>query len=72
MTDVRFRQAFLILLVAAVSIAFVAMIRAFLLTILMAAIFSGVAYPVYRRLRRLLGGRQALASITTIVLPSRW
>ena len=68
MSEIRFRQAFLILLVAAVSIAFVAMIRTFLLTILMAAIFSGVAYPVYRRLRHLLGGRQALASITTIVL----
>ena len=68
MTDIRFRQTFLILLVAAVSIAFVAMIRAFLLTILMAAIFSGVAYPVYRRLRHLLGGRPALASMTTILL----
>jgi predicted PurR-regulated permease PerM len=68
MSDVRFRQAFLILLVGAISIAFIAMISTFLLTILMAAIFSGVAYPVYRRLRRLLGGRQALASITTIVL----
>jgi predicted PurR-regulated permease PerM len=68
MTEVRFRQAFLILLVAAISIAFVVMIRSFLLTILMAAIFSGVAYPVYRRLREMLGGRKALASITTIVL----
>jgi len=68
MRDVRFRRAFLILLVAAVSIAFVAMIQTFLLTILMAATFSGVAYPVYRRLRHLLGGRQAVASITTIVL----
>jgi predicted PurR-regulated permease PerM len=68
MTELRFRQSFLILLVAAISIAFVAMIRTFLMTILMAAIFSGVAYPVYRRLRARLGGRQALASITTIVL----
>ena len=68
MSEIRFRQNFLILLVAAVSIAFVAMIRTFLLTILMAAIFSGVAYPVFRRLRHLLGGRQALASLTTIVL----
>jgi len=68
MSEIRFRQAFLILLVGAISIAFVAMIRTFLLTILMAAIFSGVAYPVYRRLRYLLGGHQALASITTIVL----
>jgi hypothetical protein len=33
MTETRFRQAFLLLLVAAISAAFVAMIRAFLLTI---------------------------------------
>jgi len=33
-TDTRFRQTFLLLLVAAISAAFVAMIRAFLLTML--------------------------------------
>ena len=41
MTETRFRQAFLLLLVMAISAAFVAMIRAFLLTILLAAIFAG-------------------------------
>ncbi|MEO8256064.1 MAG: AI-2E family transporter [Acidobacteriota bacterium] len=68
MREIRFRQAFLIVLVVGVTIAFVAMIQTFLLTILMAAIFSGAAYPAYRRLRHLLGGRQVLASLTTIVL----
>ena len=48
MTETRFRQAFLLLLVTAISAAFVAMIRAFLLTILLAAIFAGLSYPVYR------------------------
>ena len=48
MTETRFRQTFLLLLVAAISIAFVAMIRAFLLTILLAAIFTGLSYPMYR------------------------
>ena len=40
MKDTRFRQAFLLLLVTAISAAFIAMIRAFLLTILLAAIFT--------------------------------
>jgi len=35
MTETRFRQAFLLLLVTAISAAFVTMIRAFLLTILL-------------------------------------
>ena len=68
MTDLRFRHAFLILLVVASSIAFVAMLQSFLLTLLLAAVFTGVAYPLYRRLLRAFGGRQALASIATILL----
>jgi hypothetical protein len=47
MTDTRFRHAFLLLLVVANSIAFVAMVNEFLLTILLAAIFTGLSYPVY-------------------------
>jgi predicted PurR-regulated permease PerM len=68
MTDARFRQAFLLLLVAAISIAFVAMIRAFLLTILLAAIFTGVSYPIYQWLLRRFRGRSALAAIATLVI----
>jgi len=68
MTETRFRQAFLLLLVAAISAAFVTMIRAFLLTILLAAIFTGLSYPVYRWLLRQLHGREALAAIATLVL----
>jgi predicted PurR-regulated permease PerM len=67
-TETRFRQAFLLLLVAAISAAFVAMIRSFLLTILLAAIFTGLSYPVYRWLLRRVGGRQALAAIATLLV----
>jgi predicted PurR-regulated permease PerM len=63
MTDTRFRQIFLLLLVAAISIAFVAMIRAFLLTILLAAIFTGLSYPVYQRFLRVFRGGSSLAAI---------
>ena len=68
MTETRFRQAFLLLLVTAISVAFVAMIRAFLLTILLAAIFTGLSYPVYRWILRHFRGRRALTAIATLVL----
>ena len=68
MTETRFRQAFLLILVAAISVAFVAMIRSFLVTILLAAIFAGLSYPVYQWMLRRLGGRRAMAAIATLVL----
>jgi len=67
-TEERFRRAFVILIVIAISAAFVAMIRMFLLTILLAAIFSGVARPLYLRLQDGLRGHPGLASAATIVL----
>jgi predicted PurR-regulated permease PerM len=68
MTESRFRQAFLLLLVTAISAAFVAMIRAFLLTILLAAIFAGLSYPVYEWMLGRVRGRKALAAIATLLL----
>jgi hypothetical protein len=67
MTETRFRQAFLLLLVTAISGAFVAMIGAFLLTILLAA-FAGLSYPVYEWILGRLRGRKALAAIATLLL----
>lgn len=68
MTETRFRQAFLLLLVAAISVAFVAMIRAFLLTILLAAIFAGLSYPVYQWLLRRFRGRAVIAAMVTLLM----
>lgn len=68
MPDQRFRHAFLILLVAAVSAAFLAMIWTFALTILLAAIFAGLAYPAYADMTRRFGGRANLAAATTLVM----
>jgi predicted PurR-regulated permease PerM len=67
-TETRFRQAFLLLLVAAISIAFVAMIRAFLLTILLAAIFASLSYPIYEWLLYRFRRRAALAAIATLLV----
>ncbi len=63
-----YRRSFLALLVIAVTIAFVAVTRSFLMTVLLAAIFSALVHPFYRRLLRLFRGRQTLASGTTLVL----
>ncbi|MBD3161273.1 MAG: AI-2E family transporter [Candidatus Eisenbacteria bacterium] len=63
----RFRRIFLILLVIVISLLFVAMIRPFLLALLLAAVFSGLAHPLYRRILRRLGGRRSLASATTLL-----
>ena len=68
MTDTRFRHAFLVLLVVAISIAFVAMIRAFLLTILLAAIFTGLSYPMYLWFLRRFHNRSALSAIATLLV----
>jgi predicted PurR-regulated permease PerM len=44
------------------------MVWPFLLTILLAAIFSGLSYPVYRGLLPKLGGRPALTAVVTLLL----
>lgn len=64
----RFRQGFLLLLVAGISLLFVLVIRRFLLAVLLAAVFAGLAYPLYRRLLRRMRGRRTLASVSTILL----
>jgi predicted PurR-regulated permease PerM len=65
--DARFRKGFLLALVVGVTAAFAFVISNFLLTILVAAIFSGLAHPLYRRLRTAFGGREALASAITLL-----
>lgn len=68
MTEARFRRAFLLLLVLAISAAFLALVRSFLLTILLAAIAAGLAHPLYRRLLPWAGGRRPLASVATMLI----
>jgi predicted PurR-regulated permease PerM len=64
----RFRKSFLLLLTLGISVLFLAMIRQFLMAVQLAAIFAGLALPLYRRLLRRLQGRRAWASVTTILL----
>jgi len=57
----------LLLVVLFISALFLAMIRQFLMAIMLAGIFSAMAHPMYRRLVDRLRGRRHLASIITIV-----
>lgn len=68
MTEHRFRRAFLLALVVGISIAFLWMLRSFLMTILLAATFSGFVYPLYSRITTALRGRRYAASGLTLLL----
>jgi predicted PurR-regulated permease PerM len=68
MTEDRFRRAFLLVLVVAITVAFLAILRPFLMTILVASIFAGLVYPVYRRLVIWLRGRRPAAAGLTLLL----
>ena len=64
----RFRKTFLLVLVAAISLGFLLVIRPFLMPLLLAAIFAGLAWPVERRLTGYLAGSSSLGSAATILL----
>jgi len=63
-----FRKSFLVLLAVAISLIFFAMIRGFLVALLLAAVLSGMAQPLYRRLLRWFRGRRPLASVATLLV----
>lgn len=65
--DVRFRRAFILLLLAFVLVVFVGMIRSFLTALLLAAIFAALLYPLQTRLCAALGGRPRLAASILLV-----
>jgi len=63
-----FQRAVLLILVAVISFVFVTMIRPFLMTVLLAGIFAGLAQPLYQRVLRLVRDRRRLASLITVML----
>jgi len=64
----RFSRGFLIILAVALSILFYRMVSSFLVTVLLAGIFSAMAQPMYQWLVKLYRGSRALASGTTIFI----
>ncbi|MGB5615163.1 MAG: AI-2E family transporter [Sedimenticolaceae bacterium] len=64
----RFRKAFVVALTLANTVAFLAMLSGFFEALLLAAIFSGLTYPLYLWLLQRLGGRRTSASLLTLVI----
>jgi predicted PurR-regulated permease PerM len=64
----RFRRAFLLLLAALMTAGLLWVVWPFVITILMAALVTGLVRPVFLRLTSAFGGRRALASGVTILL----
>jgi len=63
-----FQQGFVLLLLFMVLVGFIGMIREFLIALVLAAIFSGLLYPFYRKILYSLKNRSALAAGTTLII----
>jgi predicted PurR-regulated permease PerM len=57
-----------VLLVVLISALFLAMIKGFLMAVVLAGIFSSLAQPLFRRLCRLFKGRHSAGSMATFVI----
>src|SRR4029450_5684652 len=64
----KFRTAFVVILVVAVSALFVAVIWPLLKALLLGALLAGLCHPLYRGITRLLRGRRSLGPIVTLVI----
>jgi predicted PurR-regulated permease PerM len=64
----RFRTAFVLVLVLAISALFAAVMWPFLQALLIGAILAGLCHPLYRWMVRLLRGRESLASAVTLLI----
>lgn len=63
-----YRRAFLTILLVAITLAFILVMRRFLVTLLLASVFSAIIHPAYRRVLKLFRGRAKLASATTVLI----
>ena len=64
----RFRKKFVLILALLYVVAFIALIYGFLEALLLAAIFSGLVYPLYKRFQKLTGERNTLSSLMTLLV----
>ena len=63
-----YRRTVLAILVVIITVAFVAVMRRFLVTLLLAGVLTAIIHPVYRKLLALFRGRAKLAAATTMLL----
>ncbi|UCH48629.1 MAG: AI-2E family transporter [Betaproteobacteria bacterium] len=64
----QFRRNFVLLMLLLISIAFFTTIKGYLAALFLAAVLTGIVYPVYRWILVRFGGREHLASVTTLLL----
>lgn len=64
----RFRRGFVLMLVIGITAAFLWMVWAFVMTVVLAAILAGLFHPMYRRLHALVGERGWLAALITVLV----
>lgn len=64
----RFGQAWLLGILLAVFVVFLFMVRVFLTPVVLAAVFAGLAWPIYERVVRFFHGRRNLASLATLLM----
>lgn len=63
-----FRTAFVLILVLAVTVMFVAVTWPFLKPLLLGAMLAGLCRPLYSWVKRLVGGRRSLAATLTLLI----
>ena len=61
-------SAFVLMLVIGITAAFLWMVWAFVMTVVLAAILAGLFHPLYRRLNALTGERGWLAALVTVLV----
>jgi predicted PurR-regulated permease PerM len=64
----RMRRTFALLLAAIFLVLFLGMVAPFFEALVLAAVFSGLLFPLYATLRRLLHKREALAALATTLI----
>lgn len=63
----RFRRSFVLVMTITYAVAFLAMLSGFFEALLMAAVLSGITYPLYRWCVQKFGGRDTLSSLATLL-----
>ncbi len=66
-SDSAFQKISFLLILSVISLVFIYMLREFMMTLLMAAVFAGISFPLYKRLRRRLR-KPYLASLATLLI----
>jgi len=64
----KFRKGFVLVMTIVYGIGFIALISGFFNALLLAAVFSGIVYPLYLWFQKVFGGRNTLASLATLFI----